>query len=1463
MVMLGFLSVKVVAHYSVDAVLAARSESRPRPAVSLSKGKYVKRLKAVSSLAVAGVTLAAVASAAQPAAAAATGNAAARSTGSAAASSQASAKPTVAYSHLDLPNGDWARVYSDGLAEVYRDHGQQEEIQHVALTSPDDTNIVPGGDGTLDLPSKGDLMTDLLHAQTAPYAASQVVVVYKSSVTPTTTVSAAAKSLAAKVPSYTNTASVNKVLDKLGVDQSHMLFTSAAQRSKLEGLRSAAEKQTGKSLLNFSAATVLHVTGSSVPKAVSTLMANPDVEYAEPNWSVTTDDVNPVVPPASALKAPSAATGTAAPADTTTSLPGNYALTASAQSLLNAPGVNAVPAFADLAKKYGQLPGQGEIITNVSLGDLDDASAASNPSDSCSAYVKAYGPTTIVQNGQRYIDWPSMPLIPAYTASSTGTLDPTGETCGSDPQLAEVGLDFSMMAPLPHDQQRAGETGTGYADLLGIAPGASYRLVVPSSPSGAVSDVDAALVAAADQTPRPDVITSSIGFGTDQYGFSSRYLEDDPLSESIITSIVNSGIVVTVSAGDGLRTYTNATVAPSGGAVATNVTASPADVTNVNDLYLSSAPSADLDSGAIDVGGSTLDDVSIAPPDNPADAAQSWIQAYPATRYDAARNYATGYGTRVNVSAPGDDVLSFSHPTGGDAESVNVDLEGGTSAAAPETAAAAAIVLQVARLTRDTSLEGNPRAVRGFLEQTGTPLGGMPQSDTPLNAGPQVNVGRAVETLLARAHQNVAPGVARVAIAQRQETSVLDQSFTTATDPSDISLTGQLSQAPITIAPDWTGLPATPAVTYRLTGPGKRTLAITPWARLTPQQVLASARLPLQSSTSRTVTLTYTASESGRTLATTTFTLTFGPWEGTTPTAPAPVAPSVVTGPVIPVSYNLTGLADDKDPTLVVSSPGRVDPASGLYFDPSYTAPLTATKGTVDVPVSKLQGGGIYGIGIQDGPGGASATDLSPFTVIRVSPTGSAKPGVPALSQGTTTGAHLLTVPYNGSFQVTYDVASVPGATGAVAEVSAAGPSSFGSYATFNNPNGSERDDNGHDSGSVAWIPLKGTHGTATLTAAQAGLAPTAEQQIRIFATRPGGRVTGEASGVSTLTENGIATADGGILVGGFGVSQTGNDGVLTSQGSTSSGLFSSLETFSQTTGATTTVHSAGSAVYVTNLGSCPAMTAGDRAVYQNEFGNLAELDTLSSVANGTDGPSVTLPTSQSQAVLCVAGNQDTNADAILGTYPDLTVMPANLAAGTIGTPVDIQSYVASYPSGAIVGGFTEDSATNTATVAVSPYNEPNDPGLLITVNLNTGQVTTAPGAGTVSGIAVDQSNGDILQATGSGVSIYDPSTGQQTPVNLGGLTYEFPVSIPGTDDFLVADAYSPDALASTPNNNALGSVIEVDDKGNVVHQYEEFNYFGSFFSTMGSYLQVNPTTKTAFTVGGGDTALQSFSYAG
>src|SRR5262245_50017192 len=215
----------------------------------------------------------------------------------------------------------------------------------------------------------------------------------------------------------------------------------------------------------------------------------------------------------------------------------------------------------------------------------------------------------------------SLPSVPPGRRQGCA-LDPTGETCNQDPQLTEVGLDFSMMAPLPHDQQRPDALGSGLTDLLGIAPGASYRLVIPGTAGGAVSDVDAAFLAAANQTPHPNVITASLSFGLDQFGFSSRYLDEDPMTESIIAAIVHGdGIVVCVSSGDGLRTFTNSPVAPSGGADATDLAGHGVAPTDINDVAFSGAISRVLDSGSIDVGGSTLNDIFSFPPGDPRNAA--------------------------------------------------------------------------------------------------------------------------------------------------------------------------------------------------------------------------------------------------------------------------------------------------------------------------------------------------------------------------------------------------------------------------------------------------------------------------------------------------------------------------------------------------------------------------------------------------------------------------------------------------------------------------------------------------------------------------------------------------------------------------------------------------------------------------------------------------------------------------
>src|SRR5699024_5925780 len=147
-----------------------------------------------------------------------------------------------------------------------------------------------------------------------------------------------------------------------------------------------------------------------------------------------------------------------------------HGLQSSFQSMFSSPSLNAAAAYDEIVRKLGQLPGTGEIIANVSEGDLDDAGAANDPNDPCYGAVSDFGPTTIMRGGQRYLNMPAMPLIPTYTADVNGNLDGAGEVCGVDPSINEIGLDFSVMAPLPHDQQRPGYTVTGVGDLLGIAP---------------------------------------------------------------------------------------------------------------------------------------------------------------------------------------------------------------------------------------------------------------------------------------------------------------------------------------------------------------------------------------------------------------------------------------------------------------------------------------------------------------------------------------------------------------------------------------------------------------------------------------------------------------------------------------------------------------------------------------------------------------------------------------------------------------------------------------------------------------------------------------------------------------------------------------------------------------------------------------------------------------------------------
>lgn len=759
----------------------------------------------------------------------------------------------------------------------------------------------------------------------------------------------------------------------------------------------------------------------------------------------------------------------------------------------------------------------------MTLGDLTDESM-----DDTDGTVAENGPTTVLMNGQRYIDVPSMPLIPTYVADPDGTLNGTESTEGQDPLLTEALLDFGVMAPLPDDKQRPGMTGSGYRDLLGIAPGANYRLVVPQQPT--TDDIAEALLAAANQSPRPNVITATVDFGTDAQGFPGRYLEEDPLVQAIVTAIVHEyGIVVAISADDGTRLFTPASVGPDGGSTPTDLASSPASATNINDDSLSTVPGAVVDSGAIDVGGDTTDDTLADGTAGPAVIAE--------TRISGAGNFSSGFGSRVDVSAPSDNILGFSHPKGGAAEQVDVSLIGGTSASGPEVGATASVVLQAARLAGHPL---NPLQVRSLLESTGHAVGTPAQLDRPVDVGPEIDVTAATEAALGL-HGDT-PTIVRLSVGHHVEIGDLGGAFQETTDPQYLDLgpgasgpAGAGLAGPVTFAADVTGLADDEEAQYTLTV-GRTTWHSTgPAIRVTPTGLLTAAGLPVISTADRTVSLTYRVLVRGRVQAYVQRTLTVGPTDGQYAEAQAPTAPAVVAlGKSVTAGYDLAGVTGLINPSLVVSTVGHWNPELAPNFTAAWSTPVTATSGKLTIPATAFDdGGGIYGIGIVSGPA-TGAHAYQEFTPIRISGrTAAQRPATPTLiSHGTTAPAHFAQASRaEPDFTLDYSVKNVPGAASALVEFSAPGATINGSYNTFTNADGTQLDDDGVDNPSTAHTTLPGTSGSVHLNGLKLGLPTSETYGVRVFALDRNGRIVGQASPVASLEFDDGLAPNGDLLL--------------------------------------------------------------------------------------------------------------------------------------------------------------------------------------------------------------------------------------------------------------------------------------------------------------------------------------------
>jgi hypothetical protein len=1268
---------------------------------------------------------------------------------------------------------------------------------------------------------------------------------------------------------------VNTVLSGLGATSIEPLF-GRLPAATTRALTRAARQQIGASALNLADVIVIRLTKAGAAVAARKLAATSGISFAEPDRYVQTMDTGGQVLTNSATASKPMGTDLSVVTPGPSLLPANYGFRSSLESYLNAQGVDAAGAFATLQEKYRQLPGTGETITNVSVGDLTDASMHD-------AEVATYGPTTVVQHGQRYLDLPTMPLIPAYVAEPDGSLSSTAAVEGTgDPVLAEIGLDFSVMAPLPDADQRPGHTGSGLFDLLGIAPGAKYRLVVPATPT--TSQLARAFVAAATQQPRPDVITASLGYGTDVEGFPGRYLEDDPLMESVIAGIVRHyRITVVDSANDGTRLFTPAAIGPDGGATPTDIARTAAAATSIDDDQYSTTPSEVLNTGSIDAGATTTDDTLAIPPQ---DGGNAWRNpTYAQTRTDGGGDFASGWGQRVTLSAPGDNIPAFEH-SGPDAGSVAVVLNGGTSASAPEIAAAAADVLQAARLTHRKL---DPAQVIRVLQETGRRVATPPQADQNLNVGPQVDLTAAIDAVIRVGHASLtSTSIVRLSVAHRVDIDSTGAAFTEYTNPRRLDLTdptagsaygmtGAGATGPVTFAADITGPRGN---NYTLVVGHKAFVNTSDYIRVTPAELLAAAGQPLKSRSSRTVTVTYQVRHDRHVLAQVRDTLTVGPYNGTSTVAPAPVIRHVVySGQAVKVSYDLTGVSDVVDPELVVSAAGHWNPLLGPVFDAAYSLRLPGRAGIVNLPASAFaDGGGIYGVGIeQDSKSGLYGV-FAPVRVtgfpVRFTPV--PRPSAPLLSTAGTSAGHFAAVSRkNPDFTLQWNAGRL--AFGAILEISAPGPTVDGSYSTFSNPNGTRRDADGYDTGSVAYRRLPGTAGSQTFNALALGLPTSLSYNVRVLPLNKSGTVAGQASPVSLLEVN-DGLAPYGDEVDSFAIAGSGS--VVSLVGPHGSQV-RAYDPATGTYGSVIASDTSGGSFYVFGV---------------DPFTHTVLIDDTKTRSDGTRTDDVNLYNTRTGVLV---GSPDLSGYTIKGGAIDATrnrtdllaidkasgddaVIAVSMLTGAVGTITDADDGVA--PKGSL-----DNIAVDNATGEV--YSTPSPASLLCAgggtslaeIDPATGSVTvTTGGTHCDTDLAVDSTAADLLSVSYRAVSVNFAGSSSLVvmPVSKPAAYSAYPLRT-GEPVELAVDPVRHLALVlyalpdGPPEFGAPGGIAVTDSNAMSVVDVVEIatgriiKVIGDFSSSsVNGYpfvtnpgIQLDPATGTGYMFAPGDDQVQQFSY--
>ncbi len=865
----------------------------------------------------------------------------------------------------------------------------------------------------------------------------------------------------------TDVATLNQTLSGLGTTRITHLF-AGLDATALNAARARAMAKTGRYITDFTQVYQVSFDPKiNDGKAANELARSPLVASASPDFILPKPVAQRDGLPAATMarEAPGAHAAATRSRAAALAIP-NYSYVTDGQSYHDAASNDLTGAAAMLRDKLGQTPGQGETVLNISLGRIADDS-------------------TVIENGQRYLEQRGYPRIATYTsnaagdagvkdeAGNAGCLDPLG-TNVTDPNqqydLTEPMLDFSVMAPPPNGDPRVPnpQTPGQLGNILGAAYGADFRLVNPFMNSTA-NFVAAFLCGGDTRRFTPTIMTASIGDGAFP-GFSGDYFftEETLIHDAVQTEVQGNDIFVSISAGDG-QTDTRSAAYPNGIIGSTEVTtdiSKPVDInefdfTDPNYSYLLTfEPQFVVDSGANDAGGDTLNDIFNNSPYNTAiDGRTRHTQHTTETRWTGQQNFNSGYGSRTNLSAPADDVLFLAQPSFLTGKATNPNpiddepgLIGGTSASAPEIAAAAAVVRQTARLL------GHPLSatdIRAELIATARPHA-FPAFDLDhAFVGPELDLTRAVADLFTKyGSGTTAPGTpsfVRMTVAQRKAvpyTTGFGRGFYTDTpqDPSAMTATIDLSQgltpqssfanetlgpsgdnlnAPITFGADGEFLPAGATFSWSLGYNGATTAvpagdydASLPYLRLLPSEIFTIVGQPVTATVDRVVTVTVTSGS-----ATTAMAVTFKGQSDATYTHAVPPSFNPIFQPSSPAdgvtfSYDLTGLRASSTPAsgayptvtggeLIISDIDRALPRA--FPDSNLDAhgcrvPLTGLTGSITLTPADSRvaaclghGTGTYGIALRgtSSSGAPLRSSTSAWTPLRYAPALEQHPDTP------------------------------------------------------------------------------------------------------------------------------------------------------------------------------------------------------------------------------------------------------------------------------------------------------------------------------------------------------------------------------------------------------------------------------------------------------------------------------------